>query len=111
MHASTTLVALALATLGSVYAMPNLQARGQCDAAPVQCCNTVQSAGSPDAKNALDILSIVVKDLGIPIGLGCTPLNVLGVGSGGNCASTPVCCSENHESGISISCLPIVAQL
>ena len=55
---------------------------GSCSAGPVQCCNSVQPAGSPAAVDALGPLGIVLKDLNIPIGLTCTPISVIGGGIG-----------------------------
>ncbi|KAJ8454312.1 hypothetical protein ONZ51_g13098 [Trametes cubensis] len=42
------------------------------------------------------------------IGLGCSPITVVGVGSGNACSSNAVCCTNNNVGGLlSIGCVPI----
>ncbi|KAI0337822.1 hydrophobin-domain-containing protein [Trametopsis cervina] len=87
---------------------------GQCNTGPIQCCNSVQSAKSLDSgsKSLLDSLDLILEDLNTPIGLTCSPLSALGLGSGGNCAGTTVCCNDNNYNGlINIGCVPIILQL
>ncbi|TDL20401.1 hypothetical protein BD410DRAFT_725764, partial [Rickenella mellea] len=79
---------------------------GQCNTGPVQCCNSVQSASSLSYLQALALspasLAAVVQNPTAMVGLTCTPLNVIGVGSGANC------CENNSFSGlIAIGCTPI----
>lgn len=93
---TSTLLALVLSAMGTAYALPSgsgsmstLAARGggSCSTGNTQCCNTVQPASEPDTNSALsqaNLLELVLKDLSIPVGLGCTPISVLGAGSGGN---------------------------
>ncbi|KAL4245050.1 Hydrophobin [Abortiporus biennis] len=77
---------------------------GQCNTGPVQCCNSVQPAGGKDASTLLGSLGIVLQDLNVPVGLTCSPI----LGSGANCAQTPVCCENNNFNGlINIGCSPI----
>ncbi|CAL1702830.1 unnamed protein product [Somion occarium] len=84
---------------------------GHCNTGPVQCCNSVQSAGSPEASKQLGLLGIVLGDANIPVGLTCSPITAVGAGGGGNCAATPVCCENNSYSGVvNIGCVPIVIQ-
>lgn len=73
---------IALITLASASPTKRTEPASQCDTAPVQCCDSVQSAGSPAAANELGLLGIIVQDLNIPVGLTCTPISVIGVGSG-----------------------------
>ncbi len=58
------------------------QAYGQCNTGPVQCCNSVEPAGSPSAAPLLGSLGVLPRDLNTPIGLTCTPL--AGLGSNAN---------------------------
>ncbi|KAI0075015.1 fungal hydrophobin, partial [Panus rudis PR-1116 ss-1] len=83
-----------------------------CSTGPVQCCNSVQHAGAPAAAGLLGLLGVVVQDLNVPIGLTCSPISVIGGGSGGNCNAQTVCCENNNFSGlIAIGCTPINLQL
>lgn len=56
---------------------------GQCNTGPVQCCDSVQDSGSPAASSALKGVNAPIG-AGVPVGLNCTPLNVLGLGSSAN---------------------------
>ncbi|PAV18381.1 hydrophobin [Pyrrhoderma noxium] len=71
----------------------------QCNTGPVQCCDSVQSAGSPAAATELGLLGIVLQDLNIPVGLTCDPISVIGVG-GDSCSANPVCCENNNFNGV-----------
>ena len=58
---------------------------GQCNTGPIHCCDSVQDASSPDASNILKGLSLGVPiAAGVPVGLNCSPLSVLGLGTAGN---------------------------
>ncbi|KAL5527865.1 hypothetical protein ACEPAG_6666 [Sanghuangporus baumii] len=83
------------------------QAASQCDTGDLQCCNSVQSAGSPAAAGLLGLLGIVIQGLDIPVGLTCDPISVIGLGSA-SCSAHPVCCQDNSHGGlISIGCVPV----
>ncbi|KAL1663878.1 Sc3 protein [Schizophyllum commune] len=78
-----------------------------CSSGPVQCCNSVQQANSQSASLLLGLLGIVLQDLSVLVGLGCTPITVIGAG-GNECSSTTVCCENNNFNGlINIGCTPI----
>ncbi|KAF9555388.1 hydrophobin-domain-containing protein [Agrocybe pediades] len=41
-------------------------------------------------------------------GLSCNPITAIGVGSGGQCSSQPVCCTGNHMGGlVVVGCSPV----
>ncbi|KZT67521.1 hydrophobin-domain-containing protein [Daedalea quercina L-15889] len=78
---------------------------GSCNAGPVVCCNSAQSANNLDdgVTALLGLLGINVSDLANDVGLGCTSL----VG-GASCSSNTLCCENNSFSGIvAIGCVPI----
>ncbi|EKM51250.1 uncharacterized protein PHACADRAFT_263293 [Phanerochaete carnosa HHB-10118-sp] len=107
-----TLVPLAL--VAGALASPHLVKRtqGSCNAGPAQCCQSVQPASSSDASSALKtLLDIPIQDLNVPIGLNCLPINVVGVGNGADCASTPVCCNSSYKGGlVNVGCTPAIVQ-
>ncbi|KIJ33725.1 hypothetical protein M422DRAFT_130898, partial [Sphaerobolus stellatus SS14] len=72
----------------------------QCNTGDTQCCNTVESASSPAAAGILALLGIAVQDVSALVGLGCTPITVIGVADGANCAQQPVCCTDNQFNGL-----------
>ncbi|OJT07051.1 Fruiting body protein SC3 [Trametes pubescens] len=79
----------------------------QCSTGSVQCCNSVQSSSSPAASALLGLLGIVLEGIVADVGLGCSPISVIGVG-GSSCSSNVVCCQDNSHGGlISIGCLPV----
>lgn len=50
---------------------------------PVQCCNSVQSSGSGGLVSLLlGLLGVVLNGVNVPIGLTCSPLSIIGIGSG-----------------------------
>ncbi|KAH7927952.1 fungal hydrophobin [Leucogyrophana mollusca] len=76
----------------------------QCNTGPVQCCDSVESAMT----TLLGLLGIVLTDLDILVGLTCSPISAVGIGSGATCNAEPVCCENNNFSGlISLGCSPV----
>ncbi|KAI9060692.1 fungal hydrophobin, partial [Trametes sanguinea] len=79
-----------------------------CSTGALQCCNSVESASDPAAASILESLGIVVQDVSALVGLTCSPINVVGVGSGSSCSANAVCCEDNsHGSLISLGCVPV----
>ncbi|KIJ28126.1 hypothetical protein M422DRAFT_188792, partial [Sphaerobolus stellatus SS14] len=74
----------------------------------VQCCNTVQSASDPSVSTLTGLLGLLLGPITGQVGLGCTPINIIGLGQGANCAQQPVCCTGNQFNGlINLGCTPI----
>nr|VWO94198.1 Hydrophobin-like protein MPG1 [Ganoderma boninense] len=85
-----------------------LVARQSCSTGAVQCCNSTVEANSASGNLLLGLLGIVLGDITGLIGLNCSPLTVIGVGSGNACSAQAVCCTNNNVGGlISIGCVPI----
>ncbi|KAI0085273.1 hydrophobin, partial [Irpex rosettiformis] len=87
---------------------------GQCNTGPVQCCDSVQPASSLDStlSSLLHSLDVVLDDVDTLIGSTCSPLSGLGLGLGGTCAGTTVCCNNNTYNGlINVGCVPVILQL
>ncbi|KAI0709907.1 fungal hydrophobin [Earliella scabrosa] len=80
----------------------------QCNTGPVQCCETVTKSNDNVIGAILGLLNLpVIPDL--LVGLKCSPLSVVGLGSGNSCRQRPVCCQNNSKGGlISIGCIPIM---
>ncbi|KAI0826132.1 fungal hydrophobin-domain-containing protein [Irpex lacteus] len=98
---TTTVTVTAPATTTTISA-------GNCNTGSIQCCNSVESANSSAASTILGLLGIVLTDPSVLVGLTCSPISVIGVGTGSSCSARPVCC-ENNSFGslISIGCIPI----
>ncbi|PFH48943.1 hypothetical protein AMATHDRAFT_148816 [Amanita thiersii Skay4041] len=78
---------------------------GNCNTGPVQCCNSVTTTANPVARTIAGIVGATLG-LDVPVGLGCSPLSVIGVG-GNSCNAQTVCCENNNFNGlIAIGCTP-----
>ncbi|KAF8916730.1 hypothetical protein CPB85DRAFT_1216221 [Mucidula mucida] len=79
---------------------------GQCNTGPVQCCNSVEKTTA----HPTGLLGVILElSIGTLVGLNCSPISVLGLGSGSclTSSSQAVCCENNsHGSLISIGCIP-----
>ncbi|KAI0746814.1 fungal hydrophobin-domain-containing protein [Daedaleopsis nitida] len=103
--------AFAVAALPLLAAATPLAVRGgegSCSTGPVQCCNSLEKSDSAAGSALLGLLGVVVQDITASIGLGCSPISVIGLG-GGSCSSNTVCCQNNNVGGlISIGCVPVI---
>ncbi|PSR72528.1 hypothetical protein PHLCEN_2v11598 [Hermanssonia centrifuga] len=80
----------------------------QCNTGSIQCCNQVISSTSTQANLLLGLLGVVLDGVAVPLGLGCSPISVVGIGNGA-CSASPVCCENNSIGGlINIGCVPII---
>ncbi|KDQ62761.1 hypothetical protein JAAARDRAFT_122109 [Jaapia argillacea MUCL 33604] len=80
----------------------------QCTTGPIQCCQSVSTAGAEPAAALLGLLDVVVQDLNVLVGVTCSPITVVGVGDGSSCIAHPVCCTDNSYGGlVSIGCVPV----
>ncbi|OSD08035.1 fungal hydrophobin [Trametes coccinea BRFM310] len=93
--------------VASVLALPLLAVAQNCNTGSIQCCNSVESSTSAAGSAILSLLGLVVQDVGAAIGLGCSPISVIGAGQS-SCSASPVCCENNNVGGlISIGCVPV----
>ncbi|TBU28462.1 fungal hydrophobin-domain-containing protein [Dichomitus squalens] len=107
--AAFTLVALPLLAAATPLEGRGGEPASSCSTAPVQCCNTWSNtqASDPAAAGILGLLGIVLQDLTVAVGLTCSPITVIGAGSG-SCSAQAVCCQDNSHGGlISIGCVPV----
>ncbi|KAI0777707.1 fungal hydrophobin-domain-containing protein [Trametes elegans] len=75
-------------------------AGSNCSTGNLQCCNSVVESNSDSANLLLGLLGIVLGDLTGLIGLNCSPLSVIGIGTGNACSSNAVCCTNNNVGGL-----------
>ncbi|KAI0093278.1 hypothetical protein BDY19DRAFT_923062 [Irpex rosettiformis] len=103
--ASFTLLALPLLAV----ATPTAVARGGAPSggATTACCDSTESANSAAGSALLSLLGIDLSDLNVLLGLTCSPISVVGVGSGSECSGTTVSCSNGIVGGVGIGCVPI----
>ena len=55
-----------------------------CSTGAIQCCQTVDKADSTAIAPILKSIGVVVQDVNALVGLTCSSVNVVGVGSGGS---------------------------
>ncbi|KAI0723498.1 fungal hydrophobin [Earliella scabrosa] len=98
-----------VAALSTLAFVALAAAASNCNTGPVQCCNKLERADSAAGAAILSVLGVAVQDVTAKIGLECSPISAVGVGSGNTCSSQPVCCENNNVGGlISIGCAPIM---
>ncbi|KAJ7710573.1 hypothetical protein B0H17DRAFT_3245 [Mycena rosella] len=71
-----------------------------------QCCSSVQSSSSSAVSAVAALLGLDLSGLDVPVGLGCSPITVIG----NNCGGTSVTCDAPEQawgSLIAINCIPI----
>ncbi|KAJ7128485.1 hypothetical protein C8R44DRAFT_873201 [Mycena epipterygia] len=71
-----------------------------------QCCSSVQSSSSSSVSAVAATLGLDLSGLDVPVGLGCSPITVIG----NNCGGTSVTCDAPEQawgSLIAINCIPI----
>ncbi|KAI0346263.1 fungal hydrophobin [Trametopsis cervina] len=100
--------ALVLPVLAVATPAPVARASDSCNTGPIQCCQSTEQADSASASSILSSIGVVLQDPSVLVGLTCSPISVVGVGSGSTCDASPVCC-ENNSFGslISIGCVPV----
>ncbi|KLO19516.1 hypothetical protein SCHPADRAFT_935309 [Schizopora paradoxa] len=75
------------------------------------CCDSTTTSGAAGIAQLLQSLGLVVQGANVPIGLGCSPITVVGV-SGTSCTNDPVTCDQvDSTSLIGINCTPIDVSL
>ncbi|KAF8521894.1 hydrophobin-315 [Hysterangium stoloniferum] len=80
----------------------------QCNTGSRKCCKNVGAAGTSPISALLKPLNIVLDDPTVIVGLGCTPLKLVGGGKGADCAQHAVCCKEVKFNGVvNVGCTPI----
>ena len=71
---------------------------GSGDSGPANlCCQQTATAGSAAGAGILALIGVVVQDVTAKIGLDCSPISAVGVGSGNACQASPVCCQNNND--------------
>ncbi|KAG1738126.1 hydrophobin [Suillus paluster] len=81
---------------------------GQCNTGNIQCCKSSDSISSYNAIAEILGLVPIVSDISGLVGLNCSPLSIIGLGSGCEANQEPLCCSDNKYNGlINIGCSPI----
>ncbi|OCH85360.1 fungal hydrophobin [Obba rivulosa] len=94
----------ALATLAAATPAPGGSQPSSSDA----CCESVGEASSDPIASVLKGLGVVVQDVTAIVGVDCSPITVVGVGSGSACSGTTVSCSSNELGGlVQIGCVPV----
>ena len=79
-----------------------------CNTGPVQCCNQIFTVDTTFASTLKYIIGMDFN-IGTLSGINCNPITAIGVGSGGQCSSTPVCCTNIFSNGLIVAgCTPVL---
>ncbi|KAH9911365.1 hydrophobin [Epithele typhae] len=82
--------------------------RGSCNTGAVQCCNSTHDSSETAISTLVSLLGVDLSGITGKVGLQCSPVSAVGVGSGSSCSAQAVCCQNNNIGGlISVGCLPI----
>lgn len=75
------------------------------------CCDSTTTAGATGIASLLASIGVPVQGANVPIGLGCSPLTIVGV-SGTSCTNDPVTCDQVESTSlVGINCTPLDASL
>ncbi|KAL1940955.1 hypothetical protein VTO73DRAFT_7591 [Trametes versicolor] len=97
-----------LAILAAATPTPGGEPASSCSTGPVQCCQSTGTADSTAVAPILASIGVVVQDVSALVGVTCSPITVVGVGSGSSCSAQAVCCEDNSHGGlVSIGCVPV----
>ncbi|EGO03590.1 hypothetical protein SERLA73DRAFT_129965 [Serpula lacrymans var. lacrymans S7.3] len=83
----------------------------QCNAGPVQCCNTLTTASNSQAAGLIQQLGLSGVGANVPVGINCNPITGIGAGSGSSCNANPACCDNTYTNGLGVQCNPINVNL
>ncbi|KAG0707992.1 fungal hydrophobin [Suillus ampliporus] len=101
LFAVASLVVFAVAT-------PTGSGSSQCNTGSIQCCQSSSTVQQFNALAPLLGLIPIVADVTALLGFGCSPLTVVGTGSGCVANQEPLCCTGNAYNGlVNIGCSPI----
>ncbi|GJE94397.1 fungal hydrophobin [Phanerochaete sordida] len=99
---------LALPLLAVATPAARVAARNTAPSTPTTaCCSSTEPANSASGAALLGLLGIVLQDVDVLLALDCSPISVVGVGSGSECSGTTVSCSNGVVGGIGIGCVPV----
>ncbi|PPQ98709.1 hypothetical protein CVT24_003417, partial [Panaeolus cyanescens] len=83
-----------------------------CNTGPVQCCGSLQAPSNYNAANIASLVGVAAQGITGQLGVQCNPITAIGVGSGANCASKPVCCEQNFQNQlVGVNCVPATVGL
>ncbi|KAJ3501302.1 hypothetical protein NLJ89_g9398 [Agrocybe chaxingu] len=75
------------------------------------CCGALAAPSTVTATDALSLVGVAVQDVTALVGLECSPITAIGVGSGASCSTSPVCCDKNFfNQGVGVNCSPVTVQ-
>lgn len=100
---------LALASLVFTAPAPGgIGGVAQCNTGKAYCCDSIQSSNSEPESILSGLLGASLGDVPVQVGLGCTPISVVGVLSGPSCAAQPACCENVQLNGLAnLACTPL----
>ncbi|KAK0447398.1 hydrophobin-251 [Desarmillaria tabescens] len=103
---AATVVMIATLTT-SVMSAPATATSGQCSTGSMQCCENVKPSNAAGVPDMLAKAGAVVQGVMPNVGMTCSPMTVIGLGST-SCNNQAVCCENNSFNGVvALGCTPI----
>ncbi|KAG6334436.1 hypothetical protein ID866_4650 [Astraeus odoratus] len=111
-RASTLLFPVFALSALSAAAPESIVARtssSSCSNGTLQCCNQTFTADQTGVAAIEGLLGVVVDAVVGPLlGIGCSPITIIGVGSGSTCTQQTVCCQNTEFNGlVNVGCTAI----
>ncbi|KAF8553768.1 fungal hydrophobin [Imleria badia] len=107
----STILPVAALVVVAAAAPTELEVRNgssECNTGSMQCCLSTQTSTTTTLNQLGGLLGIVLPTIEGLIGLGCSPITAIGLGSGASCTEQPVCCTGNTFNGfINLGCSPL----
>ncbi|KAF8872821.1 fungal hydrophobin-domain-containing protein [Infundibulicybe gibba] len=76
-----------------------------CNTRTMQCCTKASEASNIAGSTIISVAHVDADGVKGLVTSSCSPITVVGTGSGSSCTSMPVCCTENNINGlISFGC-------
>ncbi|KAI0691969.1 hypothetical protein C8T65DRAFT_670241 [Cerioporus squamosus] len=96
-------LALPLFALPLLAVATAVQRRGGAPSGSASCCTTTGTTSDPAIKTALESIGVDVGSVDGLVGLGCSPITVIGE----SCGGTTVTCTDNSHATIGLGCVPV----
>ncbi|KAG6334612.1 hypothetical protein ID866_4473 [Astraeus odoratus] len=79
----------------------------ECNTGGLYCCESTQYVSRLGLRGLWSVWGIPAPSSSSLVGFTCSPITAVGAGTGGNCVSQPVCCTNVYFNGaMNVGCSP-----
>ncbi|KAG6331668.1 hypothetical protein ID866_7422 [Astraeus odoratus] len=90
----SAIIAASFAVLTVANPLEVRASTSECNTGGIYCCQSTQSVSWSDYSSLWSVWGISAPASNSLVGFTCSPVTVGGTGTGGNCVSQPVCCTD-----------------